>query len=208
MRAPAAPWIGSRARPARRRFRTTGARWTKSPVFAPAAPQRARAERSQRVRTAAPVQVVCRGVQDRSRRCALDQGHRRADRAQLAGGHGSHSRRGRSRPQPRRGDRHADRVPARGPRARGRPMKRSRTARARGAATPAPTARGSAAHLDVRRTVRDVPRGHGRHVPARDHPGGRRLADRGADRPVAARAQGAPRRGRLDPARLGHSSIA
>ena len=109
-------WIGSPERPARRRFPTTAARSTSSPGSAPAAPSAAQ-QRSQRMRPASPVQMVRRGLSDRSERCALDQGHRRADRAQLDGGYRSHSRRGRSGPQSRRGDRDADRRAPRGLRA-------------------------------------------------------------------------------------------
>ena len=64
---------------------------------------------------------------------ALDQGHRRADRAQLAGGHGPHPRRRRSRPQSRRRDRHADRRAPRGPRCRETPDEAARRRQRHGA---------------------------------------------------------------------------
>ena len=63
---------------------TTAARSTSSRACARRRRAARRRQRSQRVRTAASVQVVCRGVPDRSRRSALDEGDRRADRAQLA----------------------------------------------------------------------------------------------------------------------------
>ena len=51
------------------------------------------AARPRRVRTAAAVQVVRRRLPNRSQRSALDEGDRRADRAQLARRHGARSRR-------------------------------------------------------------------------------------------------------------------
>ena len=210
MRARAATSTGSPARPARRRFPNDErlARRTGAPVL-----------RRGGTRSAQPSSRACGPLRpykwyvaayraDRQRR-ALDQGDRRADRAQLARATAAASTapattapipRPRSRMQI--AARHAGRLAGDAPMSRradraGAPRRRRRRRPRRDDVLPAPLV------WTFDGPFASVPRRHRGHAAPRDRAGRRRVARRAADRSVAAGACSARRRGRRDPAGMG-----